>query len=132
MALEDSEGERNGVKESSRNVRIRGSQFQKCRHVRLTLKLPLRHPKLSRFIKRTTTQEQLVKPEFENIFFSRCAPKIIITIIKAALKSLGGPEKRKDRKSRGEEKVVGFRSASLFPATKLEAVTQGGSIEPGE
>ena len=27
----------------------------------------------------------------------------------------------------GEEKVVGFSSASLFPARKLETVTQGGT-----
>ena len=66
---------------------------------------------------------------------------IIIIIIKeqpqqAALKStisLGVQEKRKDRKtqkSRSEEKVVGFSSASLFPARKREAVAQGGSMEP--
>ena len=45
--------------------------------------------------------------------------------------SLGVQEKRKDRKtrrSRSEEKVVGFSSASLFPARKLEPVTQGGTI----
>ena len=39
-----------------------------------------------------------------------------------------GQEKRKDRKtwkSRREENVVGFSSASLFPARKPEAVTQG-------
>ena len=44
---------------------------------------------------------------------------------------LGGQEKRKDRKtrkSRSEEKVVGFSSASLFPARKHEAVTLGGTI----
>ena len=44
--------------------------------------------------------------------------------------SLGGQEKRKDRKiwkSRSEEKVVGFSSASLFPRRKWEAVTQGGT-----
>ena len=44
--------------------------------------------------------------------------------------SLGGEEKRKDRKtwkSRSEEKVVGFSSASLFSAVKWEAVTQGGT-----
>ena len=29
------------------------------------------------------------------------------------------------------EKVVGFSSASLFPARKREAVTQGGTIESG-
>ena len=32
---------------------------------------------------------------------------------------------RKIRKSRSEEKVVGFTSTSLFPARKWEAVTQG-------
>ena len=58
----------------------------------------------------------------------------IITIKEAALKrtiSLGGQEKRKgrkSRKSRGEEKVVGFNSASLFHARKQEAVTQGVTI----
>ena len=39
-------------------------------------------------------------------------------------------EKRKDRKTWkrwSEEKDVGFSSASLFPARKLEAVIQGGS-----
>ena len=46
-------------------------------------------------------------------------------------------EKRKGRKnteSRGEEKVVGFSSASLFPAKKREAVIQGGTnrIDPGK
>ena len=44
---------------------------------------------------------------------------------------LGGQKKRKDRKSqksRSEEKVVGFSSASIFPARKWEAVTQGGTI----
>ena len=38
--------------------------------------------------------------------------------------------KRKDmktRKSRSKEKVVGFSSASLFPAMKLEIITQGGT-----
>ena len=38
---------------------------------------------------------------------------------------------RKTRKSRSEEKVVGFSSVSLFPAKKREAVTQGGTMEPG-
>ena len=45
--------------------------------------------------------------------------------------SLGCQEKRKDRKSEkswSEEKVVGFSSASLFPARKQETVTQGGTI----
>ena len=40
-------------------------------------------------------------------------------------------EKRKEKKSqksRSEEKVVGLSSASLFPARKLEVVTQGGTI----
>ena len=32
--------------------------------------------------------------------------------------------KRKDRKSRNEEKVVGFSSASLFLARKREVVTR--------
>ena len=48
---------------------------------------------------------------------------------------LGGKEKRKDRKTqktRIEEKVVGFSSASLFLARKWEAVMQGGDIKPGE
>ena len=42
----------------------------------------------------------------------------------------GGEEKRKGRKTRkskSEEKMVGFSSASLFPARKREAVTQGGT-----
>ena len=53
--------------------------------------------------------------------------------IEAALKgiiSLGGLEKRKDRKklkSRSEEKVVGFSSASLFSTRKREVVTLGGT-----
>ena len=41
-----------------------------------------------------------------------------------------GAQKRKDRKtkkSRSEEKVVGFSSAFLFPARKWEAVTQSGT-----
>ena len=65
---------------------------------------------------------------------------IIIIIIKelsqqAALRgtiSLGCREKRKyrkARKSRSEEKVVGFSSVSLYPARKREAVTQGGTRE---
>ena len=40
-------------------------------------------------------------------------------------------KKRKDRetrKSRSEEKVVGFSSTSLFPTRKQETVTQGGTI----
>ena len=40
-------------------------------------------------------------------------------------------KKRKDkktRKSRSEKKVVGFSSASLSPARKREAVTQGRTI----
>ena len=44
--------------------------------------------------------------------------------------SLGSQEKRKDRKtqkSKSEEKVVGFSSASLFPAKNREAVTPGGT-----
>ena len=44
--------------------------------------------------------------------------------------SLGGQEKKKDRKTRkgrSEEKVVGFSSASLFPTRKWESVTQGGT-----
>ena len=43
-------------------------------------------------------------------------------------------EKRKDGKTgkfRSKEKVVGFRSASLFPVRKREAVTQGGTMESG-
>ena len=42
-----------------------------------------------------------------------------------------GQEKRRERKSRkirSEEKVVGFSSASVFLARKLQAVTQGGII----
>ena len=34
-------------------------------------------------------------------------------------------KEKKSRKSRSEEKVVGFSSAFLFPAMKREAVTQG-------
>ena len=33
----------------------------------------------------------------------------------------------KTRKSRSEQKVVGFSSAFLFPARKREAVTEGGT-----
>ena len=47
-------------------------------------------------------------------------------------KVLGGKEKWKDRKtqkSRSEEKVVDFCSASTFPTKKWEAVTQGGDME---
>ena len=47
---------------------------------------------------------------------------LLLSLIKqAALKgpiSLWGQEKRKDRKSRGEEKVAGFSSASVFPVRK--------------
>ena len=43
----------------------------------------------------------------------------------------GEEDEMKTRKSRREEKVVGFSSASLFPARKQEAITQGGTIEPG-
>ena len=42
---------------------------------------------------------------------------------------LGGQKKRKARKTRksmSEEKVVGFSSASLFPARKRDVITQGG------
>ena len=45
-----------------------------------------------------------------------------------------GGQKRKDRKTRkswSEEKVVNLSSASLFPARKREAVTEGGAMEPG-
>ena len=45
--------------------------------------------------------------------------------------SWGVQEKRKERKtqkSRSEEKVVGFSSASLFPTRKWKPVTQGGTI----
>ena len=35
------------------------------------------------------------------------------------------------QKSRSKEKVVGFSLALLFPPRKWEAVTQGGTIEPG-
>ena len=44
---------------------------------------------------------------------------------------LQGQEKRKDRKSQkswSEERVVGFSSASIFPARKWEAVTQSETI----
>ena len=41
---------------------------------------------------------------------------------------LGVQEKRKTWKIRSEEKVVGFSSASLFPARKWEAVSQGGTM----
>ena len=50
----------------------------------------------------------------------------------AALKgtiSLRGQEKRRDkksRKSRSEEKVVSFSSASIFPSRKWEANFRGG------
>ena len=64
-------------------------------------------------------------------------PHIYIIIInpkpqQASLKgtiSLEGQEKRKYKKickSRSKEKVVGFTSASLFPARKWKAVTQDG------
>ena len=39
---------------------------------------------------------------------------------------------KKPRKSRSKEKVMGFSSASLLPARKGEAVTQGGTMELGE
>ena len=42
----------------------------------------------------------------------------------------GGQERRKDRKSRNEEKVVGFSSASLFQVRKREIVAHGGTMEP--
>ena len=47
----------------------------------------------------------------------------------------GGQEKRKDkktRKSKSEEEVLNFSSASLFPARKREPVIQGGTrgIDP--
>ena len=57
--------------------------------------------------------------------------------LQAALKgiiSLGGQKKRKNRKtrkSRSEEKAVAFSSASLFPARKREAITQGGTMKLG-
>ena len=35
---------------------------------------------------------------------------------------------RKTRQSRSEKKVASFSSASLFPARKREAVTQGGTM----
>ena len=41
--------------------------------------------------------------------------------------SLEDQVKRKCRKNRSEEKVVDFRSDSLFPARKREAVIQGGT-----
>ena len=55
-----------------------------------------------------------------------------ITINNGVIK--GGLERREDRKtrkSRSEEKGMGFISASLFPGRKREAVTQGGTVEPG-
>ena len=60
---------------------------------------------------------------------------IIIIIIKEYKGNIshGGQEKWKDRKTRkcrSEEKVVGFSTASIFPARKREAVTQGGIIGP--
>ena len=45
---------------------------------------------------------------------------------------LGGQEKSKDSKtwkSRRADKLVGLSSASLFPARKREAVTQGRTRE---
>ena len=63
--------------------------------------------------------------------------QLLILLLRAELRgtiSLGDQEKRKDRKtqkSKSEEKVVGFSSASLFPARKREAVTQDGTMEPG-
>ena len=39
---------------------------------------------------------------------------------------------RKRRKSRSEEKVVGFSSTALFPARKLVAVNQSGTMKSGE
>ena len=48
--------------------------------------------------------------------------------------ALGDQEKMKYRKtwkSRSEEKVVIFSSATLFPARKQEAVTQGGTMLMG-
>ena len=35
--------------------------------------------------------------------------------------------KEENTKSRSEEKVAGFKTASLFPARKREAVTEGGT-----
>ena len=42
----------------------------------------------------------------------------------------GEEEREKTQRSRSEEKVVGFSSASLFPVRKWEAATQGETIEP--
>ena len=59
---------------------------------------------------------------------------IIIYLVLAALKgtiSVGGQEKRKDRKSwksKSKEKVGGFSSAFEFPARKRETVALGGTI----
>ena len=57
---------------------------------------------------------------------------VIININLIALKctiSLGSQKRkdRKTRKSRREEKVMSFNSASLFPEKKREPVTQGGT-----
>ena len=40
----------------------------------------------------------------------------------------GEEDRYENMKSRSEEKVVGFGSASIFPARKWEAVAQGGTI----
>ena len=48
-----------------------------------------------------------------------------------SLEGSGEEERQESRKSRSEEKVVGFSSASLFPVRKREAVTQGETTESG-
>ena len=47
------------------------------------------------------------------------------------VQKLGGGSLRNEemRKSRSEEKMLGYSSSSLFPARKREAVTQGGTSE---
>ena len=55
---------------------------------------------------------------------------LLLLLLKGSI-LLEGQKQRKDRKtwkSRSEEKVVGFSSASLFPARKQEAVIRGGTM----
>ena len=55
---------------------------------------------------------------------------LLLLLLLRSNPTLGGQEKRKDKKtwkSRNEEKVVGFSLVSLFPAKKREVVTQGGT-----
>ena len=72
-----------------------------------------------------------MSPWLFNVYMDAVMKEVKMGMGRMGVTFLEDEKEWKSRKSRSEEKVVGFSSASLFPARKREAVAQGGTVESG-